>query len=135
MSNADNKTRRVCIALITDCHNNVLMGLRKDVNKWANIAGKLEVGEEPYSGMVRECKEEANIDIESIKLVKTRWDKEHNLLLYLFKVVPDPQSFITPENDPDDEFEVLEYMDPNNIKEELHVPIEYNIALQYWIEN
>ena len=135
MSSINKKTKRVAIALITDHNDNILMGLRRDVGKWANIGGHIEEGEEPYIGMVRECKEEANIDVEDIKLIKVKWDKEKNLLLYLFKIVPDPKCYITAENDPDQEFEILDYIDPNDVADNLHVPIEHNMALKYWIEN
>ena len=130
-----NKTRRVCIALITDHNDNILMGVRNDNHKWTVVGGHAEKGEDPFEAMAREAKEEANIDIEDIQLVKAHWDKERNLLIYLFKIVPDPKCFITSEKDPDEEVESWQYVDPNEIKDELHVPLEDNVALKYWANN
>lgn len=111
------------------------MGCRNDNKKWACPGGHLENGEDPYEGAIREMKEETGLDVEDIKLVGSHWDKEKNVLLYLFKVVPDPKQMIDASQDPDKEFDDLHYMNPNDIAEELHVPIERNIALQYWIKN
>ncbi len=111
------------------------MGVRNDNGKWTNVGGHAEKGEDPYEAMIREAKEEANIDVEDIQLVKSHWDKERNLLIYLFKIIIDPKCYITAENDPDKEVDSWHYMDPNDVKENLHVPIEYNLALKYWMEN
>lgn len=129
-----NKTRRVVIALAVDEYDNVLMGKRCDNKKYAQPAGKLYMKEDPYQGMKREFLEETGVDIEEIKLIGSEWDKDRNLILYLFKVVPVSQEFDV-SKDPDGEFESLHYIDPNNIVEELHVPIEQNIALRYWMQN
>lgn len=129
------KSRRVAVCLLTDHQDNILMGCRNDDHKWTCPGGHLEDGEDPYEGAIRELKEEANIDCEDIRLVGSHWDKERNLLIYLFKVEPDPKSFVTSENDPDKEVDSWHYMDPNEVVEELHVPLQHNIALKYWMEN
>lgn len=135
MQNNKKKSRRICIGLITDWKDDILMGCRNDNGKWTNVGGHIEEGEDPYIGMIRECKEESNIDVHNIKLVKTQWNKEKNLLLYLFQITPDPASIITSEYDPDKECDAWYFIDPNEVKEDLHVPLEENILLQYWIEN
>lgn len=132
---AKKKTRRVCVALITNHEDDILMGMRNDNGKWTTVGGHAEHGEDPFEAMIREAKEEANIDVEDIKLVDANWDKERNLLIYLFKVTPDLKSFITSEKDPDNEVSSWHYMDPNDIKDNLHVPLQWNIALKYWINN
>lgn len=111
------------------------MGCRNDNKRWSLPGGHLENGEDPYQGAIREMKEETGLDVEDIKLVGSHWDKEKNVLLYLFKVVPDPKQMIDTSQDPDKEFDDLHYMNPNDIAEELHVPIERNIALQYWMKS
>ena len=129
------KSRRVCIALITDDHENVLMGKRNDNDRWANPGGHAHPKEDPHHSIVRELKEETGLDAQDVKLVGSNWDKERNLIIYLFKVTVDPKQMIDTSQDPDKEFDDLHYMNPNDIAEELHVPIERNIALQYWIKS
>lgn len=129
------KSKRVAICLITDDHDNILMGCRNDNGKWTVPAGRLEVSEDPFEGAIRELKEETGLDIKDIKLIGSHWDKEQNILLYLFKIIVDPNQKIDVSQDPDKECNDWIYVNPNDVVEELHVPIERNIALQYWMKN
>jgi 8-oxo-dGTP pyrophosphatase MutT (NUDIX family) len=128
------RAKRVAICLITDAHDNILMGCRNDNKKWTMPAGKINKNEDPYEGAIRELKEETGLDVEDIKLVGSFWDKDRNLLLYLFKVEPDPKQMLDASKDPDQEVESWHFMNPNDVAEELHVPIESNIALHYWMK-
>lgn len=130
-----NRSSRVAIILITDRKDNVLMGLRNDTNKWTNPAGSIEKGEDPYDGAIRELKEETGLDAIDIKLVQSEWCKKKGLLLYLFICQVDEQQVLDSSKDPDKECDFWAYIDPNDIKEDLHVPLKNNLALKYWIDN
>lgn len=129
------KSRRVAICLITNHKGDILMGLRNDCKMWTTPGGHIEEGEDPYEGAQRELEEETMLDADDIQLVKTVWVKKKNLMLYLFKISPNARQMPDPSNDPDKEFEMLDYVDPNDVKDNLHVPLEENIALKYWMEN
>lgn len=129
------KSKRVAICLSVDHRDDILMGCRNDNKKWTVPGGHLNAGEDPYEGAIREFKEETGLDVEDIKLVGSHWDKDQNILLYLFTVVPDPKQMIDASKDPDKECDDWHYMNPIDIAEELHVPIERNIALQYWMKS
>jgi len=135
MSSKKNHSRRVCIALITDKNENVLKGQRNDNGKWTNVGGHVEAGEDPYESMIRELKEETGLDAVDIKLVDCHWDKDQNILLYLFKVKVDQNQPIDTSKDPDQECLTWAYTNPNNVVEALHVPLERNLALKYWMNN
>lgn len=128
-------SRRVCIALTVDHRDDILMGCRNDNKQWTMPGGHAEKGEDPYEAMIREYKEETGLDVEDIKLVASHWDKEKNLLLYLFQVTPDPKQMIDASKDPDKEVESWHFMNPNDVVEQLHVPLQHNIALKYWMKN
>ena len=129
------RNKRIVICLVTDERDNILMGRRNDNDRWTNPSGKLKVGEDPYFGAEREFLEETGVEVDSIKLIGAHWDKDRNLLLYLFKITVKPDQKFDFSKDPDKEFKELKYVNPNDIVEDLHVPLERNIALQYWIKN
>ena len=135
MSDYKDRSRRVAICLITNHEGNVLMGLRNDCKKWTCPGGHLEPGEDPYEGALRELEEETMLDADHIQLIKAKWEKDRNIMLYLFKVVPNARQIPSPEKDPDEECEFWDYIDPNDVAEDLHVPLEHNIALQYWMHD
>lgn len=131
---AKKRTKRIAICLITNALDEVLMGLRNDNQKFTIPGGHLDQGEDPYEGAIRELKEETGLDVEDIKLVKVHKTK-FNTLIYCFKVEIDPKQAIDVSDDPDDECDDWFFIDPNEIKEELHVPLEDNVALKYWANN
>jgi 8-oxo-dGTP pyrophosphatase MutT (NUDIX family) len=135
MSDYKNRSKRIAICLICDYKDDILMGCRNDNKTWTVPGGHIEVNEDPYEGAIRELKEETGLDVEDIKLVGSHWDREKGLLLYLFKVEPDPKQMIDVSDDPDEECDSWHFMDPNDVKDNLHVPIERNIALKYWMKN
>ena len=133
--NTSKKTKRVAIAFIKDKDGNILFGRRNDNNKYTNPGGHLHNGEDPYIGMVREIKEEAGLDAQSLKLIKTKFIPKSNILVYLFEVEVDPNQKIDVSKDPDKEVSHWEYLDPFYILNELHVPIERNTVIEHWVKN
>lgn len=127
------KTRRVAIALITDEKDRVLMGKRNDTGKITVPAGHIEKGECPFLGCARELKEETGLDAKNVKLVKAGIEDE--ILLYLFKVIVDPDQEVDCSNDPDNECDIFTYEDPFDHIGNLHVPVSKNWAVKYWAEN
>lgn len=128
-------SNRVAISLITDIFDNILMGFRQKEQKWTNPSGHIHVGEDSHEGMQRELKEETGLDVLSIELVKVEYNKEKKLMLYLFKITVDDKQKIDFSKDPDNEFSEVTYKDPNDVKDELHVAIQDNIALKYWMDS
>lgn len=128
-------SNRIAICLVVDKNDNILMGLREDCEKWANPAGHIKIGEDPYVGAQRELIEETNLDAKEIKLVEVSYNKDKKILLYLFVVQVDLEQEIDVSNDPDKEFITARFLDPNEIKEEMHIPVDENVAIKYWINN
>ena len=111
------------------------MGLRNDNGKWTNPAGGIGKKEDPFHAAARELKEETGLDVVEMKLAGAHWDKERNIILYLFKIEVNPAQPMDWSKDPDKEFKELKFVNPNEIVEELHVPLEHNIALKYWLNS
>lgn len=128
-------SNRIAVSIITDVFDNVLMGYREKEGLWCCPAGHIHVGEDSYEGMRRELKEETGLDVVEISLVRVEWNKEKKIMLYLFKIKVDEDQEVDCSKDPDKEFSEVIYKDPNDVREELHVPIEDNIALKYWLED
>lgn len=124
-------SNRVCVALIVDDEDNILMGKRKDSGLWGTPGGHCHVGEDTFAGLVREVKEETGYDIKEAKLC--RMCKNGPKLIYLYKVEIEGEQDVS--GDPDNEVDRWMFIDPNNVKDELHVPLERNLALKYWAEN
>jgi len=122
--------KRCVIALIRGPEDTLLMGQRRDNNKWAVPAGCCEEGEDPHTAVIREVKEETGLDIKDSKLVRA--GKEGHIMLFLYEVTVDPTQDLDPSNDPDQEFDHLTYEDPLERALEMHVPPQKNWALRYW---
>ena len=133
MSKEGRDSNRVAAILIKDDSDNILMGRRNDNLLYANAGGHLKIGECCYSGCLRELQEETGLDAKEIKLINLK--KIGKNLIYLFEVIVDKEQKIDTSGDPDKEFQSLEYVDPNDIVEELHVPAKDNVVIQYWIES
>lgn len=125
--------KRVSICLITDKYDNILMGKRSDNGLFTTPGGHCEKNECSYEACVRELKEETGLDCMSTKLVKV--SKNGNVIVYLFKVIVDENQEIDVSLDPDNECQSWEYVDPNDVVHELHVPVERNVLLKYWANN
>ena len=129
------KARRIAICLITDSHDNILMGKRKDCGLWCLPAGGADKGESMHDAAIRELKEESGLDVEDIKLVKVEYNPKKHIMLYLFKITVDPTQEFDMSHDPSDEFSKLEYKDPNDMHGKMTVKAKENIALKYWVNN
>lgn len=128
--------KRYAALLIEDDKGNILVGKKDGTDKLANPGGKAEKGEDIYETAVRELKEETDLDVVDIKLVTARYKKERKVMVYGFKVTVDPNQKIDTSNDPDKEFkDGLKYMNPAEIVDDLYVPLEDNVLLQYYMEN
>jgi 8-oxo-dGTP pyrophosphatase MutT (NUDIX family) len=127
--------KRYAALLIEDSAGNVLMGKKDGTEKYANPGGKAEKGEEIYQTAIRELKEETDLDAKDLKLICVKFKKDRKVLVYGFKVTIDPDQKIDPSNDPDKEFKELSYVDPSKVVDQLHVPLEDNVLLQYYMEN
>lgn len=55
--------------IIKDQENRVLLCLRNDYNIWNLPGGRLEKGESPWQGVIREVKEETGLNVEIIRLI------------------------------------------------------------------
>lgn len=126
------KSKRVAVAIVRDKNDNVLFGIRNDCGKYVNPAGKAEKNEDIYQACIRELKEETGLDALDLKLVRVGWKKEKKMMIYIFDVKVDPSQEIDSSKDPDQEASVWAYLDPNEIVDQLYVPIEDNWGLQYW---
>lgn len=124
--------KRYAAILISNENDDVLLGLRRDSGKLANPGGKIEHGEDPYCGATRELFEETGLEPEDIKLVKVKLIKNKKILLYLFKVSVASNSVMDTSKDPDNEFIQLGYFNPSEIIDQLHVPLDENVLLEYW---
>jgi 8-oxo-dGTP pyrophosphatase MutT (NUDIX family) len=125
-------SNRAAMALICDDNGNVMMGIRNDNGRYTMPGGHLENGEDPFIGMARELKEETGLDAK--KMCIARVTKKEKMLVYVIKVEVDPGQPIDTSGDPDHECDTWFYIDPNEVVEELHVPIEENTVLHAWIE-
>lgn len=126
-------SNRACMALIVDENDNVLVGQRNDTGKWTMPGGHAEKGEDAHICMYRELKEETGLDAVDMTICKLV--KKGKMFVYVFKVKIDPDQKIDVSGDPDNEVSDWEFKDPNEIVEELHVPLKENTVLQCWMES
>jgi ADP-ribose pyrophosphatase YjhB (NUDIX family) len=129
------KGKRVAVALIRDDQDNVLFGLRNDCGKYTNPGGHLEGDEDAYQGVIREVKEETGLDVIALQLIKVGYRPEKKLMVYVFEVKVDPSQKVDPSNDPDKECDIWAYLDPNDVLDQLHVPVENNFLLECWAKS
>lgn len=108
------------------------MGKRNDNGLWTVPGGHLDRGECPYQGAARELKEEAGLDAKDLKLVKV--GKISDMMVYVFKIEVDIMQAIDVSGDPDKECDNWEYIDPNDVREDLHIPLERNCVMKAWLE-
>jgi NAD+ diphosphatase len=126
------KTKRVAVAIVRNKEDNVLFGVRKDSGKYTNPAGHANEGEDIHEACLRELKEETGLDATHIKLVRVGYKPEKKVMVYIFDVKVDLDQKIDVSGDPDEECDVWAYLDPNDILDNLHVPVEDNWGLEYW---
>jgi len=123
-------SNRVAVCYIENDKGQLLMGKRNDSKKWTNPGGHIEKGEDPYSGAIREMKEETGLDVSDIELKGVKWIPKLKLLLYLF-VIKCEHYKCDASNDPDEECDDWEFKDIMDIVDELDVPLDRNIVVRY----
>jgi 8-oxo-dGTP pyrophosphatase MutT (NUDIX family) len=131
MSKEGRDTNRVAAVLVKDAHDNVLMGLRNDSFSWGNPGGHLKVGECFLEGSIRELKEETGLDAKEVKLISMT--KIGKYLVYLIEAKVDSDQKIDPSNDPDQEAALWDFVDPNDVCDNLHIPLKDNVVLKHWM--
>lgn len=127
--------KRIATCLIKNSEGDLLFGLRNDNNLWTNAGGHIEDGEDAYVACVRELKEETGLDALCVKLIKAKYISKKKLFVYVFEVEVDDTQEVDPSKDPDKECDIWLYLNPNSIKDKLHVPIESNVLLEAWMED
>jgi len=77
------KTRILCKALIKNNKGEVLLLKRKDNKEWELPGGLLEFGEDPYTCIEREVKEETSLKVKvirPIKILSHTYEKENKIV-------------------------------------------------------
>lgn len=118
------------VAVLHDGH--VLMGKRRDNNKWTTPGGHMNEGETPIDGAVRELKEETGIVApkSALSQISTIDVKEKDLKVHGFVYRPSSKLKATADQDPDKEvfgWEWLKYNPfPKKLENAMHVPYSSN---------
>lgn len=120
----------VLIIIYNGC-GQILLGQRRDSNKWTTIAGHIESGETPDQAAIRELEEESGLKIDAkdlnfLSVTKTKEGSD----LFCYSILTNKP--VTPENDPDQEFKKLRWIDvrkgiPSNIFNNLEYPGPENV--------
>jgi ADP-ribose pyrophosphatase YjhB (NUDIX family) len=106
----------------------LLMGKRKDDGKWSLPGGRLEGGEDPLEGAMRELKEEAGIDAHSLNYLGSQGvvnEKGETVMVHAYHLTTGGK--VTVKNDPDGEMSKWFWVDvdygiPSEVEENLHSP-------------
>lgn len=128
------------VALFSVSDRKMLMGKRRDNQKWTNPGGHLEKGEAPLAGAVREVKEETGLDLGEDDLVKLKTKtvtkiNGEKIRVHAFKAFLGGQKpKATSKHDPDNEVSVWRWIKtrgglPRYISKNLHVPLKDNVLL------
>lgn len=72
-------------AIIFDSHNNVLLCHRLDYDLWNLPGGGLEDGESPWEGVIREVKEEVDLEVEVERLAGVYYKLDKNEIVFSFE--------------------------------------------------
>lgn len=128
------KTKRIVKALCTNNEGDMLMGFRADRRSWSHPGGHLYEKEDIYLGMIREFYEEVGVLPVDLKLIKAKFHKDKNILIYIFRVKVEDQCVFSNENDPDKEFEKIDFKDPNEVLDDLDVPAKDNVVIHCWLD-
>ena len=71
-------------SIILDSENRVLLCKRRDKDLWNLPGGRVEQGESPWEGVIREAHEEINVDIFVEKLIGVYFKKEQGEIVFQF---------------------------------------------------
>lgn len=93
--------------IIFDKQGRVLLVHRKDYDLWNLPGGRLESGEAPWDGAIREIKEETGFEVEVIKLVgvSSKFNKDDIVFSFLCKIISG-QATLSRESDKIEYFEI-----------------------------
>ena len=116
---------KFALALITDSMGRILLGKRKDNNKWTLPGGHIESNETSAEAIVRETKEETGLDIDSFTPIQM----PHNDHIKCYSAFYSGQQTPTGKADPDQEVSKWMWVDvrqgvPKNIYNNLHGPAD-----------
>ncbi len=120
--------------MVCNKQNQIFMGRRNDSNLYTNPGGGAEKNECPFHCAAREFLEETGISIGSLKLLEVSFTEDKNLI-YLFQGFFTEELDISTTSDPDKEVTLWEWVEPYDIKDELHIPLDKNILIKYWVNN
>jgi len=70
---------------------------------------------------------------DKIELIERLLEKVDHLIIYLYEVKYSGTQ--DTGSDPDKECDSWEHIDPNTVVDKLHVPMDRNVALKYYIDN
>jgi 8-oxo-dGTP pyrophosphatase MutT (NUDIX family) len=130
--------RVATVAVVHD--GKLLMGIRRDTNRWTAPGGHLEDGEEPVHGAARELLEEAGIAADTKELrplkseVAARPDgTKMEISSFLYEPKEKPKTSMG--NDPDFEVKRWHWVNvrgglPKHVADKLHVPLERNVLMK-----
>ena len=127
--------KRYSIVMVCNNQDNILVGRRNDSNLYTNPGGGLNKGECPFHGAAREFLEETGLYLSKLVLLGAHITPEKNLIYVFQGFLPEDSLTINTEPDPDKEVSVWEFKDPNEIVDDVHIPVEENLILKYWIDN
>lgn len=117
------------VAIIHECK--ILIGKRKDNQKWTFPGGHLDPGEDPHSGALRETREEAGLTLSEAKYLGTwKADNGYTVNCFLGKV---SDGKTTMRDDPDNEVYRWHWMPippKQEVLDNLHVPFESNCLME-----
>ncbi|HHU6751465.1 TPA: NUDIX domain-containing protein [Staphylococcus pseudintermedius] len=69
-------------AIVLNDNNKILLQKRRDVERWGIISGNIEPGESVSEAITREVKEEANLDIDIVKIIGVYSDPDSQVFTY-----------------------------------------------------
>lgn len=119
--------KRIVVILI-EKDGKYLMGLRKDVGKWAFPAGNINDKETPREAAKRELYEETGLYSHDFKMLKCEMQKP-GVMIFAFTCYAHGKPHF--KNDPDKEFAKLEFKDIHFLEDkDLHIPKSKNIAFK-----
>lgn len=93
--------------IVFDENNRILLVHRTDCNLWNLPGGRLESGEAPWEGVIREIKEETGFEAEVIRIagVSSKPDKDNIVFTFLCKIISG-QATLSRESDKIEYFEI-----------------------------
>ena len=94
-------TRIGAFAIIFNDQGQVLLGHRRDMDVWNLPGGRVEAGERPDKGILREVREETGLTVQVSRLVGIYSKPNQDELIFLFRCVITEGELVqeTPETD------------------------------------